>query len=905
MLQSSQKEGETEDLHFISTQMQARHEDLSEKETRQRNVRRKVLQLGLFRNEKDPTPEPSIQRKSLPKPKLKPKRKSSKISSINAFVRETLGNGGLELHPKERPSQALILLYFSGDKKKVDALLSKIEHEEDLNSRGIDSSLAKNDHPQIFYTKDEWKYVIDNIKLRFPNLSSKTKKTLKGINKRMQMSQSLREEAFLLGIWSQASALPDNELSPDDIRWLYDLDEEQMANNQSMIEDSASTVESDQFVMTLSQALNGSDGLRSVEYRHEEATFAEEIETEGDEEGMVDQTKKAGPSGAPSKRRTVEEIAPEECVKETPSGVSLEDKPSRGTFREDFPHRQESLFIDLLGKEQLENSPEELLDEVPDSSSDIEILEITPGLLPQQHSFNRNNDSATPFTQKDNSATPFPGETESAHQKEASNFDTLTSLVFAKTLPEGEGSQKPKFDEIFSSPARPPTLQVILSRAGTQAEPIDLEHDSPLPQAEIMKEKISSSLIPSKKDDDVITSSPIVLVREIAFKTPSKWPNAIPKMSPLSSPIRLPFFTSIKQSKATIVDELEISSSSDEADYSTARPFVTEEEPELAESPAKDDGLVLPSAKLFHATKKITKRKTYKTSTIEVRGNFTLDASLLEDPRVKVRMVGPKVISLDSDEEVRDSEDDQDISIVEITRELDDTDALIDAGKEEEPELQVPSSPDAGSGVLRMLPSEDSFDTVFSFGAKANSQVKERELKEIFNGDVEEETRSENEVDSRAPFDENSLFEGEKSTFEGGNSPSKGERAPLSSPSDVNVSPETDFTALSVPQLRQQLKKWGLKPVSGKLHMVRVLQNASKLMEHSQLCSQLGATRMFNSLTSIIRKNDYWFSRVASFEPIFLEELQRWLAEQNTAVELHTLAKYCDKMGISTTSRGS
>lgn len=878
MLQSH-REDEMDEIHFLSTQMQARHEEASEKETHLRNIRRKLLSLGLFRNINETTPEPSVRRKSLPKPKVKPKRKSSKISSINAFVRDNLGNSSLALLLRERPSQALILLYFSGDRKKVDDLLNKIEHEEDLNNRGIDISLTKNenDHPQIFYTKDEWKCVIDNVKLRFPNLSSKTKKTLKGINKRIQMSESLREDSpALQGMWSQASALPDNELTPDDIRWLYDLDEEQMMNNQSMIEETVSTADNDQFVMTLSQALNSSDGLRPHQYHSGEA-IAEGTETEGDSEGEV----------------VVQEVLEEEVLEKVSGGSSPEASKVSLRHQYHFQERQleqetqtkQEYLNDFSEKETVEIlSEEELLDVVPDSSSDIEILEVPGSLLEPI--------DRTPLTQKDKSATPFPEQSISAHQEEPSNFDPLASLVFAESLPQKDSFRgRSKNEEIFSSPTRP-TLQVILSRAGTQTEPIDLEGDSPLPGQAARNindgEEVFSSFMPSKnEEEEVITSSPVPLLRGAVFKTPSKWPNAIPKMSPLSSPIRLPFFTSIKQQRAVENDDLqENSSSSDEADYSTARPYINEET-ENVDKLRNDEGLLLPS-KHLHASKKNPRRKVYKTSTVEVRGNFTFDASLLEDPKVQVRMVGPKVINLDSDEEVKDSEDDQDISIVEITRELDDTEQLIDAGKDgfKEPELQVPSSPDAGNGILRMLPSEDSFDTVYSFGTKVDSQAKESAgLKVSSDGDEPEEENETPEGNEAVLDQERDIHEKDKHSE--------------TTPGDV------DFTNLTVPQLRKQLKEWGLKPVSGKLRMIQVLQNASKLMKHSQQSSQLASTRMFNGLTTIIRQNDYWFSRVASFEPILLEELQLWLAEQGMALEIFTLVKYCDKMGISTTARGA
>lgn len=237
---------ETEDsssLHFLSTQIQSRYDDDIENE-------RKASILQKF---KHPTPtfEPPPEKKAKkmkrnPKPSKKLTSNGKKSSSLSAFVRETLGN-------RTKGNSQSILDFFSGDKHKAEDFLGRIEaataRPHPLSKRGSSS----------LFSESEWRIFLDSVKLKFPNLSRTNHKTLKMLTRRIhEMKQRENagnvENSQDLDMWSQASRQPSDQLSAEDMKWLYDLDDDQVVNDISEVIEGEEDAKS--FFVTLSQVLD-------------------------------------------------------------------------------------------------------------------------------------------------------------------------------------------------------------------------------------------------------------------------------------------------------------------------------------------------------------------------------------------------------------------------------------------------------------------------------------------------------------------------------------------------------------------------------------------------------------------------------------------------------------------------
>lgn len=175
-------------------------------------------------------------------------RKSAKpnMLSLSAFVRETLG--------KKKDAQD-ILDYFSGNKTKVDDFLDRMEtatatpHLLSRARKGSASSL---------HSESDWKVLLDSIRLKFPNLSNKNRHSLKVISQRLEQ---LKEHEVDLGdtqdlVWSQASRQPSDSLTSEDMKWLYDLNDDQLENEASLVLLDSNANSNKQFFFTLSQVLD-------------------------------------------------------------------------------------------------------------------------------------------------------------------------------------------------------------------------------------------------------------------------------------------------------------------------------------------------------------------------------------------------------------------------------------------------------------------------------------------------------------------------------------------------------------------------------------------------------------------------------------------------------------------------
>lgn len=236
-------------LYFLSTQIQSRHEDQEQADTTLRK-------LGRFKNTPEGSKRTHIRENKVKKSKRKKAPTNSrKTTSISAFVRETLGK-------KKISNTQGILDYFKGDSQRVSDFISEIE------SATAGPHLLSRKPPgdkNVLFSEAEWKAFVDKLQLRFPNLSSKNKKSLKAVTKQLdalrrreRMSMEADESTGEGGkvIWTQASRQPSSEMTPEDIRWLYDLDEDQLTNETSL--DELSLSQQGPSCFTLSQVLGES-----------------------------------------------------------------------------------------------------------------------------------------------------------------------------------------------------------------------------------------------------------------------------------------------------------------------------------------------------------------------------------------------------------------------------------------------------------------------------------------------------------------------------------------------------------------------------------------------------------------------------------------------------------------------
>lgn len=224
-------------LYFISTQIQSRHEDLEERDS-------KISQLQKF---KSTSP---VLRDAEPKVVKRIKRgKRPKLNSISSFVRDTFGAKGAD--PKS------IMEYFSGDSSKVESFLARID------SATASKHVLSGSSSSLLFSSSEWRLLLESIKLKFPNLSSKNKKTLKVISRRLEEIKSIQttqsQDSGSENMWSQASRLPSDKLSTEDMKWLYDLDEEQLNNDVTV--DYLDPEPANPLTFTLSQILDPIDSL--------------------------------------------------------------------------------------------------------------------------------------------------------------------------------------------------------------------------------------------------------------------------------------------------------------------------------------------------------------------------------------------------------------------------------------------------------------------------------------------------------------------------------------------------------------------------------------------------------------------------------------------------------------------
>lgn len=794
-------EDDLTDINLVSTQMQGRLEDFNEVAKEEGKVKKAIESIQKFkRNEITPNCSLNLQnilkRATKNKSTRKPKRgtgvakKEKKIKSLTSLMQETYSNGKTfkeikKTNAGQKDIQLSIFQYFSGNKEKIADILKRIEDVE--NSESINSTFPSDrENLKILYSKKEWTDIIRSIKLRFPKLSSRTKKSLKYITGKIQyqnQSQNLDDVRYN-SLWSQASAPPDTDLTEEDLKWLYDLsqvhtdddkDDEDVSSQEQLHEDLDN---GSPFVMTLSQVMNAAASDNSFVYE---------------------------------------------------SDIILDSSP------EPSPLKCNSLAIS-----------KRLIDQSPIPVNRIQV--------------------------KNSIYNPTHGNNEiSSHQQDSvETTATIESFPFIQEtfLPSKIDNSIDKDRANYQNSNR---ISNTLTIVGTRQLPIELPSSNSkcLPKSE--------SYFKSNVDDEVvIMSSPIKNSKQ--FDTPTRLsPKDGMNQTPLYSKfspvlIRSDTVTQIKLLKST-TPEQEIVRSENSSAYSTAKsrfkfslaqhrisPYHLAGRSDIyGDKDDDDDDEIFASMPVRLLDKK---RKKYRTSRVTINGGISITDSTHKGDKVTVKKIETHHMHIDPETEIVDSEDEEghekSISIIEITREMDDTDELINLGRQDCDKcenhgtsiLQVPSSPQIdNSNVLEELVTEESTNLNIEF-----SKPGELESLKVSN----------------------------------------------------------DFDTMSARELKSKFQEWGLKPVKGKEKMVQILTEASKLIDHTQFSdrsasiseSQYAAKAgIFNSISEQIKSNQYWFDKVLSFEPINLDRLQEWLQSATIKINLerNLLEKYCDELGIAYT----
>lgn len=114
------------------------------------------------------------------------------------------------------------------------------------------------------------------------------------------------------------------------------------------------------------------------------------------------------------------------------------------------------------------------------------------------------------------------------------------------------------------------------------------------------------------------------------------------------------------------------------------------------------------------------------------------------------------------------------------------------------------------------------------------------------------------------------------------------------------------YSQMSASQLRDVFRGHGLKSVKTKEKMISILSNAESFLggtDATQLSQKEFSEQLFSKLTIIIKSNLNWHEKIASYEPIVINELQEWLRTQNVIIESDMIESYCDNMGICYTNK--
>ncbi|ODV67112.1 hypothetical protein HYPBUDRAFT_153031 [Hyphopichia burtonii NRRL Y-1933] len=743
------EEEDDENLFFYSTQMQVRHEQFEEAESLQTKKASMMNRLQKFQNGDNKVKNSNKIKHSIVKKKGPKREKSRRIELINDFVRANLGSKDsiqdIRANKKDRMKQAMILRYFSGDNKKVSDIMKRVKDGEEGNDRlqnnkndkanKLDFEYVKNQ-----FTEEEWIGALKCIKLIFPHLSSKMKKSLKIITKSMKKFEEIYESnsaSTLLPLWLEASGSPDDTLTEEDLRWLYDLNDDQMGDEHSTFINPSDSEDAPQFVTTLSQAMKAS----------------------------------------------------QESVKDTPIDQGCDSES-----------------------------------EIADSESDIEILEYPPGqfFLTQPHStqFAESLKFSTQDKPEPNGNHNEITGTQDQPMEVSSHENSKEHFPAASSYNEPETRNKIP-DQILSSPIlgeekETPTPQ--REPGGRAKDVIDRLMESPSPENETPSSMIHQSILPIKRPFNKFTINENSQLNDL----------------PVKANVQIPLSSEIEYESGD--DEVYSTARSQMIESSVAKNFQSSQIIEEDEIPTK----------AVQMSSIMDPANSYKTSRVELRGNFEFPED--NDGIIKVRKVGTKVINLDSDEEVGDSEDElydeKDISVVEVVMSVEEYQKAIAPSEELEN--------DANISVLQVPSSQDQIDT------KPKKRKQSKKTKSIF-----DEMSIANLRELMRPWNVKSC------------------------------------------NSRGKISKFledGLKMASLGLSEEESARLESLLTKMISPPSFKQA--VFDKLSSITRSNFFWLGKIITFEPILIDSLYKWLETEvfHFAFERSILEEYCNEMAIPCTN---
>lgn len=244
---------ESPPLYFVSTQIQARHEELEEQELATKRLLGFYRQLPVMKK-----PEPRMV--SRKKPKAKPK----KPLLVSDHVRANMGN--------HKTRKAGILALLGTEESVVDSFITKMER----------ATAAKQSPSQVF-SEPEWRAFLAKISLTFPNLATRRKRNLQAITQQLaRLRESEQDE-----LWSQALRQPSDSLTEDDLRWLYDITGDELSL----------------------ELVDGSDGPH--EYATYSHTLSQVMDNGREKELISDSEPEPEPLGFEDLKDALEELEPE------------------------------------------------------------------------------------------------------------------------------------------------------------------------------------------------------------------------------------------------------------------------------------------------------------------------------------------------------------------------------------------------------------------------------------------------------------------------------------------------------------------------------------------------------------------------------------------------------------------
>ncbi|CAN3475018.1 hypothetical protein DICA0_B13784 [Diutina catenulata] len=222
-------------MYFISTQIQARHEEVESQERRAEHETRLISTLQSFRSEDGDAP-------AAENPPTKPKRAAPAKKKPKRGKTEAVVPAPSNKRKPKRPKQP----------SKHQTLADRARHKFGLVGNGQKKITQFMDGPtdsSRLVNEGDWQLAIRQLRLKFPRLHPKYKRSLQGIQRRMEGQRGVKRSLIVTpepegeaqapeapeapealeaqapeapSLWDQAAETP--SLGDADLRWLYDLE---------------------------------------------------------------------------------------------------------------------------------------------------------------------------------------------------------------------------------------------------------------------------------------------------------------------------------------------------------------------------------------------------------------------------------------------------------------------------------------------------------------------------------------------------------------------------------------------------------------------------------------------------------------------------------------------------------